>query len=154
MIAGAFVVTAMWNRDPIPLITQSDFDAALNRWKTNGPKNYDADLVLKVTGQPDANIHVEVRHGEARLMTRDHFKPARRTWDYWTVPGQFATIGQDIDAIHDPALLNQPPGTRIAVYANFDPKYGVARRYRRQVLGAQADIQWTVTRFEPDPDSE
>jgi hypothetical protein len=153
MAVGGFVVTAMWNRDPIPLVTETDFEAALARWEKNGPTSYDVDVVL--SGQQTGNIHVEVRRGQVTLMTRNHVKPdQRRTWDYWTIPSQFATIRQDFDAVRDPALLNQPPGTQVVIYANFDPKYGLARRYRRQVLGAHADIQWTVTRFVPEPETE
>ena len=146
-----FIVLAMWNRDPIPPVTEGDFERALARWNQNGPKSYDVDVVL--SGQQTGDIHVEVRRGKVTLMTRNHVKPEQpRTWDYWTIPNQFAMIRQDFDAIRKPELLNQPPGTQIAIYANFDPKYGLARRYRRQVLGA--DIQWIVTRFVPDPELE
>ncbi len=150
-LAVLLVFAALWIRrqDALPTLTQADFDAALKRWESAGPKSYQLDLTLN--GRQPGRIHVEVRRGETTAMTRDGHTPSqKRTWEYWTVPGQFDTIERELEMAADPAVgIPSAPGATIVQQAEFDAKLGYPRRYRRMVLGSNLEIDWEITRFEP-----
>jgi hypothetical protein len=140
------VVTFFFRRgERIPELTRESLQAAQQRWRQNGPKNYDLDVVL--SGSQSGQIHVEVRNGEITGMTRNGMTPKqRRTWDYWTVPGQFDTIGQEMEMANDPAHgFPAPPGSKVLQKAQFDTGDGHPVRYHRVVLGTQLEIRWEVT---------
>jgi Family of unknown function (DUF6174) len=150
LVVAAFVgiVLAMWfGRNPLPPITRADLEAAKERWDKNGPTSYNIDLMLG--GKRPGPIHVEVRGGEVTAMTRDGVTPSqRRTWVYWTVPEQFETIRADFDSAEAKQPFGAPPGTKTIMRAEFDPELGYPKKYQRQVLGTDLDVQWEVTRFE------
>lgn len=138
-----------WTRERTPRLTEADLNAATSRWDQHGPSNYD--LELELTGNRPGKIQLEVRHGEVTRMTRDGVQPTqKRTWDYWSVPGQFDTIAQELEMARDPAAsFKTPQATQMFQWAAFDPKYGYPARYDRVVLGTDFEIHWQVTRFEP-----
>jgi Family of unknown function (DUF6174) len=135
-------------RDRTPRLTEADYKAAVARWDANGPASYNLDLEL--TGNRPGRIHVEVRDGQAVHMTRDGVEPKQeRTWYYWTVPGQFDTIGEELEMARDPANSFKAPGaTGMVMWAKFDPRFGYPLKYDRVVLGTNFEIHWKVTRFE------
>ncbi len=154
-IAGALVTTflvlliwALAARSGAKQLTQADYEGALARWEKNGPASYNLDLEL--SGNRPGVIHVEVRDGQATRMTRDGVEPRqKRTWDYWTVPGQFDTIGEELEMARDPAKSYAVPGaSRVVLWAEFDERYGFPKRFDRVVLGADLEVHWKVTRFE------
>jgi hypothetical protein len=144
-IVSAVVVS--W-QDRAPRLTRADYEAAAKRWEANGPASYNLDLEL--AGRRGGKIHVEVRDGEVTRMTRDGIQPMqKRTWYYWSVPGQFDTIEQELDMARDAAAsYGMPAGAEVAMWAEFDPKYGYPRRFDRVLLGADIEVHWKVTRFE------
>lgn len=137
------------SRDKTPYLTRESFDAAVARWREHGPADYDLDLVVQ--GNQPGKIHVEVRGGEVTAMTRDGISPSqRRTWDYWTVPGQFDMMQIELDSQSDPrSRFAGASGSQLVLWADFDPVYGYPWLYRRVVLDSRQDMQWQVTRFEP-----
>ena len=158
LVAGSFalggavvlaVLMAIGRRDRMPELTPESLRAAQQRWEERGPASYDLDVTL--SGSQSGEIHIEVRGGAASAMTRNGIVPVqRRTWDYWTVPGQFDTIADEIRMARDPAHgFPAPPGSQVRQRAEFDPQFGYPRRYHRLVLGTQLEIAWEVTRFEP-----
>jgi hypothetical protein len=148
-VVVAVVAIAILTRDGVPRLTEAAYQAALTRWEAAGPADYDLDL--EIVGNRPGKIHVEVRDRQAVHMTRDGVEPKqRRTWDYWTVPGQLDTIGEELEMARDPAAsFNTPGATQMVMWAEFDPKYGYPRQYERVVLGANFETHWKVTRFVP-----
>ncbi len=133
-------------------LTSAQYRAAAARWDAHGPASYNLDLEL--SGRRPGKIHVEVRSDEVTRMTRDGVQPKqRRTWYYWSVPGQFDTIEQELEMAKDPAVSYGAPGAaQVALWAQFDPRYGYPRQFDRIVLGADLEIHWKVTRFEALPE--
>jgi Family of unknown function (DUF6174) len=131
-----------------PRLTGEDYDSAVRRWDERGPASYDVDLELG--GNRPGKIHVEVRGGEVTHMTRDGVEPKqKRTWDYWSVPGQLETIGQELEMARDPAGSFKAPGaSQVVMWAEFDPELGYPRQYDRVVLGADFEVHWKITRFD------
>jgi Family of unknown function (DUF6174) len=157
LVIVAVLAFAILTGDRMPRLTEADYKAALARWEAHGPADYNLDLEL--AGNRPGKIHVEVRAGQVVHMTRDGVEPKQiRTWDYWTVPGQLDTIGEELEMARDPAAsFNSPDATQMVMWAEFDPKYGYPKRYDRVVLGTDFETHWKVTRFEslpPDPGSK
>jgi hypothetical protein len=146
---GLMLVAIAIFRDPTPELTVADYEAAVRRWDAHGPGSYDLDLDLE--GNRPGKIHVEVRQGKITHMTRDGIEPRqKRTWEYWSVPGQLDTIGQELEKAGNPAEgFQTPPGSRMVQRAVFDPQYGYPIRYQRIILGSNLEIRWQVTRFVP-----
>ena len=142
------VALAIYNRRTLPRLTQTDYDAAVARWQKNGPADYDLDIEL--SGNRPGKIHLEVRDREVVHMTRDGVEPKqKRTWDYWSIPGQFDTIGQELEMAKDPAGSFHAPGaSQVVMWAEFDPKFGYPKEYHRVVLGADFEAHWITRRFE------
>ena len=159
MVAGAilgaivtagffFVIGVLLLRDSVPPLTEADYRAALERWETKGPKNYNCDV--EVYGNRPGIVHVEVRSGHVTRMTRDGVEPRqRRTWDYWTIDGQLETIGEELEMVNDPQHAFGGGGTAPPILnAKFHPVLGYPEVYRRSVPGMQQDMAWKITRFE------
>jgi hypothetical protein len=149
VVVGVATVVLLATRRSITRLTAEAYQQALDLWAKNGPQDYELDLELG--GNRPGKIHVEVRGGEVVHMTRDGVEPSqKRTWDYWSVPGQLETIGQELEMARDPAGSFKVPGaTQMVMWAEFDPQYGYPRQYDRVVLGADFEVHWKVTRFQP-----
>lgn len=131
-----------------PILTRAEFTKAVEHWDKKGPRNYNLDLVL--AGSQSGDIHVEVRDGQVARMTRDGIEPSqKRTWDYWSVPGQLDIIGEDLEAAEQETkgtpTKNRP---KLVLRAKFDPNLGYPVTYHRVELGNPADTRWEITRFE------
>jgi hypothetical protein len=142
------LVAALVTRSGRHRLTTEEYEAAVSRWEKNGPASYNLDL--EVSGKRPGKIHVEVRDGQVTHMTRDGVEPAQeRTWYYWTVPGQFDTIAEELEMARDPrASFRTSEATEMVIWAEFDRKYGYPTKYERIVLGADFETGWKVTRFE------
>ncbi len=109
-------------------------------------------LEVRISGRQSGVFEVEVRSGEVHKVTRDGVSPARRTWDTWTVEGQFDTLYQELENAKDPQrVYGVSPGTTTVMRAEFDETYGFPRAYERIVLGTSFDVSWRTTRFEVLP---
>jgi hypothetical protein len=147
-LAVAAAVAVALFRDTTPRLTRAEYDRAWAQWEEHGPASYDMDLEL--AGNRPGKVHVEVRDGQVTHMMRDGVEPKqRRTWDYWSVPGQFDTIGQELDMAEQPAKSFGASGAaQVVMWAEFDPRFGYPTRYDRVVLGADLETHWKTTRFQ------
>ena len=130
----------------IPLLTQTDLDAAKRRWQEHGPVSYDMDIELR--GAQPGRVQVNVRNRVVAAETRDGRVPKEHTWDTWTVPGMFNTIETDMEIAETPEqAIQAAPGTKWQLRCEFDPVLGLPRRYHRLASGGP-EVYWRVTRFE------
>lgn len=136
-------------RDSTPRLTPVALQAARERWQHAGPASYD--LELAIAGNRPGIVRLQVRDGVTTSFARDGHTPSqRRTWDYWTVDGQFDTLERELENATDPERsYRTATGAQVMLKADFDARYGYPRRFVRSVPGGQQDLQWTVTRFEP-----
>ena len=131
----------------LPEMTEATLQAATERWNEHGPASYDMELELR--GAQPGRVHVEVRDKEVTMETRDGRTPGRWTWDVWSVPGLFETLGQDLQTAENPAQeIEAAPGTKWRLRCEFDPELGVPVRYHRIVTGGP-EVYWQVTEFQP-----
>ena len=108
---------------------------------------------IQVRGNQPATYYVEVRGGDARLALRNG-KPLtqRRTFSTWSVPGMFATMSRDVDALERRAAGQADASTPdLNLRATFGPRYGYPARYRRLQYRSSVEVEWEVTRFEVVP---
>jgi hypothetical protein len=147
-LVGVLIV-AFLMRERTPQLTEAAYRDAVARWEARGPADYNLDL--EIAGNRPGKVRVEVRGGQVARMTRDGVEPKqKRTWEYWTVPGQLDTIGEELEMARDPAAsFDSPAATAMVMWAEFDPEFGYPRRYDRVVLGTSFETHWRVTRFEP-----
>ncbi len=149
---GAVVVVAVllqvFVAQRTPELTEARLAAAQELWQQNGPANYDMDLELR--GAQPGIVHVEVRDGKVTAMTRDGNVPPERTWDVWSVPGQFDTLERELVLAEDPQHeMDVAAGTKLQLRGEFDSEYGFPRRYHRYATGGAPEVFWRVTRFDP-----
>jgi hypothetical protein len=107
-------------------------------------------LDLEITGRRAGTVHVEVDQGRVTGITRDQ-QPLRerRTWDAWSVPGQFDTMRVGLKAAEDPAgQLQLREGTQVVVRAAFDSELGYPLGFRQVTLGGGMEFGWKTVRFE------
>jgi|SRR3972149_5495961 len=147
-LAGAVVMLPWFVGRPLPELTEAALDAAEERWSERGPANYDLDL--EIQGAQPGDVHVEVRGGRATAFQRDGRTPAQqRTWEVWTVPGQFEMIERELELAADPVHeMQTEPGTQLGLRCEFDPDYGYPRQFHRMVFGGGPEVYWRVTDFQ------
>jgi hypothetical protein len=132
----------------LPPFDEAALQAARLRWDERGPASYDLDL--EVRGAQPGTVHVEVRDGVPTASTRNGRPTPERTWDVWTVPGQFETLEREVEFAENPQQEMQAPrGARLWPRCEFDPEFGFARHYHRHATGGAPDMSWEITRFEP-----
>lgn len=148
-LISALIISVALYRDPLPLLTAESLAAAEARWREAGPRSYQ--LSIEILGRRPGVVELTVRDGEVTEMTRDGRAPKqRRTWAAWTVPGQFDMLHLELEhATNAEHGYGAPAGSQAIVKAEFDRRYGYPVRVRRQVLGANLDMEWRVTRFAP-----
>jgi hypothetical protein len=137
------------NYDPTPTLTPALFEAAHERWKAAAPPSYD--IEVRVTGPQAATYRAQVRDGEPQAAWRNG-QPlnSRRTFGTWSVPGMFATISRDVEALERAAERRAPPP--LILRAEFDAKYAYPARYRRIDNGSRKGgdaiaVTWDVVEF-------
>jgi hypothetical protein len=141
-LIGVFGAMVYFNRGQLSLMKAADFEAAETRWKDRGPANYDLDLegnfVLK------GRLHVEVRNGKVTAMTLDGRAEPERLWDYYSVPGLFGIIRDDLERN---ARADAKPENIVIQQAEFDTEFGYPRRYQRSGASAGQGGDWRIVRF-------
>ena len=132
----------------IPDLTEPRLYAAQVLWEQLGPRSYDMDLEIR--GAQPGSVHIEVRDDTVTAMTRDGRSPPQRTWDVWSVPGQFDTLERELVLAEDPQHeMDVAAGTRLQLRCEFDPQFGFPRRYHRYATGGAPEVFWRITRFDP-----
>src|SRR5438876_4481632 len=116
------------NYDPTPTLTPEAFEVAHERWNSAAPSSYDIEVC--VTGPQAATYRAQVRDGEPQAAWRNG-QPltSRRTFGTWSVPGMFATISRDVEALERAVAHRATPP--LILRAEFDAQYGYPVRYRR-----------------------
>lgn len=147
VLAIVAIVLVSRFRDPTPELTIDALHAAQRRWQAHGPASYDLELTLG--GATPGRVQVKVRDGEATDMVRNGERPEdRRSWNVWTVPGQFAMMARELELAADPQReMNAPAGTRLLLRAQFDPELGYPVHYHRMVVGQAPEVEWTISVF-------
>lgn len=146
-VACVLLAVQYFFEERLPELTEATLQAASERWNEHGPASYDMEIELR--GAQPGRVHVEVRDKEVTSETRDGRIPGRWTWDVWSVPGLFETLGQDLQTAVNPVQeIEAAPGTTWRLRCEFDPKLGVPVRYHRIVTGGP-EVYWQVTEFKP-----
>jgi hypothetical protein len=133
----------------LPELTEGTFEVAKRCWDEVGPASYEMDIELR--GATPGTVHIEVRDGTVVAMQRDGQTPReKRTWNAWTVDGQFAMIDRELDLADDPVVeMHAAKGTQLQLRAEFDPRFGYVRGFHRAVLRGNApEVEWRVLRFD------
>jgi hypothetical protein len=132
----------------IPRLSENALQQARQRWEQRGPKSYDVDLEL--SGAQPGPVHVEVRVGVVTAATRNGRPTPPRTWDVWSVPGQFETLERELEMAEDPQQeMNAPPGAQLRPSCEFEPNLGYPQRYYRFETGGAPELSWRTTSFKP-----
>ena len=149
---GTLIVLRILNDDPTPQLTPEIFHAAHERWKANAPADYD--IEIRVTGAQASLYRAQIRDGQPQAAWRNG-QPLkqRRTFGTWSVPGMFATMARDVDAVErrleGRASVNE---TELILRASFDPKYSYPTKYQRIEWGSRRGsdartVTWEVVEF-------
>ena len=131
-----------------PRLSPELFREAMAKWKRDQPRNYD--IEIQVRGNQPATYFVQVRNGDAKRALRNG-QPLtqRRTFSTWSVPGMFATMSRDVDALERRAAGQGDKFTpELNLRATFDPRYGYPARYRRLQYQSSMEVEWEVTKFD------
>lgn len=136
--AAAFAVWTL--RSDLPVLSRERLDAAVARWQSSGPADYD--LRLEKTGPRREKVEVKVR-GRAPIFVTIDGKPVENAEarEAWSVEGQFGLIERDMESAKTAANASQ-----IKLRAEFDPEFGYPLRYLRAEAG-QPDVGWRLTDF-------
>jgi hypothetical protein len=125
-------------------LTHQALQAALEKWQVHGPANYDLDV--EIGGAQPGVAHVEVRDGMAIVATRDGLPLDDWNKDEWTIPSQFEMLQREFEFQEDPQTeMGAPPGAKLWLRCEFDPKYGYPRRFRRLATGGAPEAFWQNT---------
>lgn len=148
VIVGIVGLLRVFVAERIPDLTEARLLAAQHLWKQKGPASYDMDL--RIRGAQPGSVHIEVREGQVTAMTRDGRSPPQRTWDVWSVPGQFDTLERELELAEDPQHeMQAAPGIQLRLRCEFDSQDGFPRQYHRFTTGGAPEVYWRVTRFVP-----
>jgi hypothetical protein len=145
-VIAVLVVLKVLFAENIPDLSEESLRAAKQRWERLGPASYDLDLEIR--GAQPGIVHVEVRDGAVTAAVRDGRATPERTWDEWSVPGQFNTLERELELAEDPQHeMDAPPGAQLRLRCEFDPQLGFPRRYHRHATGGAPEVFWRATSF-------
>jgi hypothetical protein len=143
---------AIWVlRDPIPPLTRTAFESARDRWKQHGIGDYDMAIVF--SGGQVGDFDISVRGGDVTRLVRNGQAVADRgaAWRSLSVPGMFEILEIDLARIEERSDRGNAGEYKVSV--EFDPAWGIPRRYRQiQLGGRRTTSEWQITRFIPRAD--
>jgi hypothetical protein len=140
-IFGVLAGLRLFLAERTPELSQVALQAALERWQANGPESYDLDV--QIGGAQPGLAHVEVRNGAVTVATRDGQPLDDWNRDEWTIPSQFEMLEREFEFQADPQNeMGAPPGAKLWLRCEFDPKLGYPRRFRRQATGGAPEAFW------------
>jgi hypothetical protein len=143
-IIGILAGLKLFLGERAPDLTHQALQAALEKWQVHGPANYDLDV--EIGGAQPGVAHVEVRDGMAIVATRDGLPLDDWNKDEWTIPSQFEMLQREFEFQEDPQTeMGAPPGAKLWLRCEFDPKYGYPRRFRRLATGGAPEAFWQNT---------
>ena len=154
LVMGVFVGLLAWGawtiatrHQDFPRLSRDRLVAAREMWQKNRPANYD--LTVVVTGDLAGTYRLQVR-GDKVEGTLDEKPVANRGEGlrYWTIDGMFDVIEIDTERCEKAAMPGAQPGeARLVLSADFDPRLGYPRRYRRLSLEPRRAVEWQITQF-------
>lgn len=147
-VAAVLITLAIANRDSSPEVNRKLLDEAVQRWEENGPASYDVETVVEGPQRRDV-YRVSVRDGEPVSLVHNGTQINRpQGWHTWSVPGMFDTIRRDVTSVERVEAGKADKYTpQLRIKADFDPKYGYPKRYRRTPKSGGGQIIWHVTKF-------
>lgn len=148
VLGGSALAVLITRRQGLPKVTPEALEQAREKWAQRGLSSYR--VRVHVSGRQPAVYEVVVREGEVESARRNDLPlKTSRTLGTWSVPGMFATIQLDLDAIrrHQPVMIR----------AAFDEQYGYPRRFHRLDTSGTTgnpEVYWEVKELTPITDDE
>jgi hypothetical protein len=135
-------------------VTARSIREARQLWTRAGLRDYD--LEWTSTGLRSGHYLVFVREGhvrQVRSILADGRTIVAKPGDpsFYSVDGLFQVLEEELDQAQSERPFGQPPGTRIILKFDPDPKLGYPRQYRRDVAGSPQGLAIDVLRLEPSP---
>ena len=147
ILVGVIVIVAI-NRNSLPMVTAERLETSKYLWRHSEIDSYHMSIDLQ--GAQPGTIEIEVEDGKPVSMLRDGVVPPQRTWDVWTITGQFETIEKDLLNKESPlAAFRVEDPADVSIAAVFDSRTGIPRHYRRLVQGQPYTVEWIITEFTP-----
>jgi hypothetical protein len=120
-------------------------------WAKAGPADYNLEW-QSISSRNQSIYRVYVRGGKVeavRLVRPDGkqiaLKPA--DVDFYSVPGLFRTIREELMQSKQPRPFGQPEGTTVVLTMRSDPELGYPTLYRRDIFGVDERMGIDVTSF-------
>jgi hypothetical protein len=147
MSATAIVLPIVYNLSL--QLRPEELASARQRWKANGPRDYDLQFQEKITEHgesSDSEWVVKVRDGKVTVVTCDSETLPAADYPDLTVDGQFAVIEKGLQ-------LDLATGVRRNyATAAFDLGDGHPTHYVRRVRGSGDRLEWNVNLKKPAED--
>jgi hypothetical protein len=135
-------------------VTPSLLDTAKARWRDAGIPDYDLEWVS--SGLNSAHYRVNVRENTVRRI--DSIQGDGHAVElhpgeprFYGVDGLFLTIADELAQKKTQRPFGQPPGTKVVMRFQFDPKLGYPLWYRRDVMGTMLSARIDVMKLTPLP---
>jgi hypothetical protein len=144
MSATAIILPIIYNLSL--QLRPGELAAARQRWKANGPRDYDLQFQEKITEHGESSAsewYVKVRDGKVTAVTCDGETLPAAEYPDLTVDGQFAVIEKSLQ-------LDLAEGARRNyATAAFDLHDGHPTHYVRRVRGSGDRLEWNVNLKKP-----
>ena len=136
---------------PLKALTESDLDAAEQRWAARGADSYHLAVKVKAIPRTDPVVYdVMVANGEVAGLERDgQVVTLAEAYDY-SVQGLFHLLRDDLPLTEGPQVDNDPV---VDLQVRFDAVTGRLELYRRRVSTARRDTM-TIEVLEYEPATE
>jgi hypothetical protein len=143
-IVGILAGLKLFLGERAPDLTQETLQAALEKWQAQGPASYDLDV--EIGGAQPGVAHVEIHNGAVTVATRDGLPLDDWNKDEWSIPSQFEMLEREFEFQEDPQTeMGAPPGAKLWLRCEFDPKLGYPRRFLRHATGGAPSASWRNT---------
>lgn len=152
LLAVIFMISLAGCGDSGEPLDAARLDRAEALWNKAGPADYDLEW-RSVSSRSQSVYRVYVRSSQVRsvrLVRPDGkataLKPAEPR--FYSVPGLFRTIREELAQSQQPKPFGQPQGTQVVLTIRTEPTLGYPTLYRRDILGVDERMGLDVTRFE------
>ena len=147
-IVGVIAYLRFTARGQPPELTDERLQVAMEKWRQNGPPDYQMTVV--VTSPEPATYIVTVHNGDVENLERsDGFTPRRHVWDSWSVAALLDIIR--VECQEPDSVFKGLAKADIVQQVEFDSQLGYPKRYRRIVLGSNSHVEWEITDFKTLP---
>jgi hypothetical protein len=144
VVVAALVAAPFIFGNRLESLTDESLAAARDLWDKAGPDDYDMDVV--VSGAQSGRYEVSVRDGKLERLWRDGRPADPAAGEYWTVPGLFRTLEEEMEYARSEAAKGSVE--RTILLARFDPQDGHPVQFMRHVAGTQRSVRIEVESLE------